>query len=193
MHSPIIYITTNHDALFDLTQSDEKEQFITEVYDDDLEDSFGTYVPESDYWSMDTTNGEGWHRGNWNVLSLIETEMERLTGRIPDLKEVKPGVYAYTIVLQDAENYQKYRANEFLKQADQINKVGSNNTNELRTTIDLAHFFVNKISSSSVKVVGKENEYDNVRTLNTYLSTVMFQREPITLYIYTTIQGDYHS
>ena len=196
MHSPIIYAVIHSDDselnIFDLNNEEEKQQFMDDQFPDRMELEFDSWVPMSDWWVINSTDQEGWHRGEWEVKALIEEELEQLLGKAPGLSEEKPGVWKLSITKEDAAKYYLERLDNMQRIVAEADDIDRTDMKAVRRKIQEIYWKLSEVKESSIKIMSlfgnNEAEIMNMGDVFDYAS----YSGDIDVYIYTSIQGDYH-
>lgn len=193
MHAPIIYMTTDKEKIWDLSKPNEKDLFddtLDENYD--FESNFDSYVSKSDWWEIDTTNNEAWHRGQWDIEETIKSVMMEAMGYTKPLTSVTPGVLAFTITEQDAKAHlDRYRA-AIVELTKPLTMPQANiPLFQQMSDISNVQYQIEQMDDSDVKCINMDiGEVDSLESL--VYTDVVAEQEEKTFYVYTSIQGDYH-
>lgn len=197
MHAPILYMTTQKEKVWDLSDPKNKELLMEKLEEaGDVESAFEDYVSNMDWCVANTTDHEGWHRGQWNIQETINELFMDTLGKTKELTEVVPGVLSVTVTLQDVKDYYLKMKQVILDHAATLAALpDETDTNKLSDAISQARYQIRHSNESEPRVIDLDLEDDiiNIETFESmvYNSTALAE-EDTTIYVYTSIQGDYH-
>lgn len=195
MHSPILYMTSNKNEIYDLSIPDEKDKFLQDNFPSELEYEFDQHIPKSDWWELNTTDDEEWSRGQWDVEEVLHNIFNGIIGHT-DMLERKGNIIKVTIDEEISHTFYKYVLDKIEIAYKRLSKIDKEDYEDLNMNIGMFQYLVKESTDMGVVFIETDIEqtwHGAVMNAESFLNDQMYdENKTKEYYIYTLIQGDYH-